>query len=828
MLNARQKIREFDARSRSLSELLPWLLQVTPGLVLNKDGSLQASYHLQGMTCEAGDVQAMDWGAQQLEQAFRAMDARVTIWLTVLRKGLPGRLAGQFPEGESARMNVLYQDTLASTPLFYNRVYLTILLSPARGAAGFWSGLAEIGGTQPTSPRKWVSLLTQRFLHGPSYQHDEKALCRRIFRFEEMLSLMEGALQFVRPDRLQDEMLIAFLGEMTSPASHEGHRPKISDGTLLDGLLGEDRVTIHADHVRFEGIMNTLFGGVLALKGWPGETWPGMLNDILAVPGELVFSQVFRFVDQEEAKRYIKNVQRFHLNFQKSLFSYVREALSGEESVVRDTGRTVLAHDAREALTDMAARNRVFGYHNLALLVTGRSMDEMEACLSSAANVIRARGYLLLRERMHLTSAWSGTLPGQWGELVRWHFVSTANWADLCPLRHEPMGQKENAYLKQQMGRAAPALALFSTPSGGSYFFNLHHQDLAHAFVVGPSRSGKSVFVNFLISQYQKYHPVRTVIFDKDRSCRIATLLQDGTCVDMGRASVQLNPLFWLSSASDQAWLTGWLELLLTARGYAWTAQDDQALAFALSGLAIMAPEFHRLSCLHALLPGHLGQELEPWLEGGALGGYFDHRADQFSLSAFTCIEMSDVLQDRRITRAFLDYVFFRIEKHMSAVSGTPTLIYVEEAWFMLSDPYFSRRLRDWLKTIPKKLGSVILATQSLDDLSSSDIFSAIADNIPTRIFLPNRNAQAHEELYKKQFGLNGAQVSRIEQAIEKRQYYIQSPSGAQLVEAVFSKALLARLRSDALGTVQFERHYSSQHPQWKERYLEDVLGEAP
>lgn len=787
---------------------------------------MQATYHMQGMTCEAGDAKAMDWGAQQLEQAFRAMNDRTTVWLTVLRKALPGGLTGRFPNGESARMNALYHETLASKPRFYNRVYLTVLLSPGRGPAGFWSGLTEIGGKRPVSPGAWVSLLAQRFLHGPAYWHDENELCRRLFKFEEMLALMEGALQFARPVRLRDEALMAFLGEMTSPASCEGLRPKVLPGTLLDGMLGEDRVTIHADHVRFEGYGKTLYGGVLALKGWPGETWPGMLNDVLAVPGELVFSQVFRFVDQEEAKRYIKNVQRFHLNFQKSLFSYVREALSGEESIVRDTGRTVLAQDARDALTDMAARNRVFGYHNLALLVTGPSIDGMEACLSSVANVIRAQGYLLLRERMHLTSAWSGTLPGQWGELVRWHFVSTANWADLCPLRHEPMGQKENVYLHQQTGRDSPALALFSTPSGGPYFFNLHHRDLAHAFVVGPSRSGKSVFVNFLISQYQKYHPVRTVIFDKDRSCRIATLLQDGTCIDMGRASVELNPLAWLSSAPDRTWLTGWLELLLTTRGHVWTAQDDQALGSALSGLVIMAPEFHRLSCLHALLPRHLGQELEPWLEGGALGGHFDHHADQFSLSPFTCIEMSEVLQDRRITRAFLEYVFFRIEKHMSAVSGTPTLIYVEEAWFMLSDPYFSRRLRDWLKTIPKKLGSVILATQSLDDLSSSDIFSAISDNMPTRIFLPNRNAQAHAELYKKQFGLSGAQVSCIEQAIEKRQYYIQSPSGTQLVDAVFSRELLARLRSDARAQEVFERHFSGRHPQWKEQYLEDMRGE--
>jgi type IV secretion system protein VirB4 len=154
-----------------------------------------------------------------------------------------------------------------------------------------------------------------------------------------------------------------------------------------------------------------------------------------------------------------------------------------------------------------------------------------------------------------------------------------------------------------------------------------------------------------------------------------------------------------------------------------------------------------------------------------------------------------------------------------------PTLIYVEEAWFMLSDPWFSARLRDWLKTLPKRLGLVILATQSLDDLSGSSIFSTLADNIPTRIFLPNRQARVHRALYTGQFGLNDEQINTIERATEKRHYYLVNPGGSHLLEVAFPKTLLAWLRSDARAQTCFDQCRESGAENWSEQYFKAMEG---
>ena len=825
MLNLKQAAIGFDRGSRGLSEVLPWLIQIAPGLVLNKDGGLLACFEMGGMPVEGSDDIAIDRGADLFEQSLRNMDGRVTMWFTVLRREFHEYPEGSFANAQSAAIDQLYRQEISARQRYINRHYLSVLFSVNEQRDGFFGALAQAAGEGEglILQRLWETALRQ-LLHEEAFLHDASQLKRRMERFEEMLAQFVETLLPLRLKRLEGTALNSFLHEMASPASAGDDIPNVPASAYLDTALGGDRIVIAGDHLRFEGAHKVCLGAGLAVKAWPGATFPGMLDSVLSAPAELTLSQAFRFVDHEEAKRYIKNVQRFHLNLQKSIFSYVREAISGEESVVRDTGRAVSAEDARQALTDMVGAQRLFGYLNLTVLVLASSQDALEEALSSVASGIRAQGYLLLRERLHLNSAWSGTLPGQWGELVRWHFISTANWADLCPIRTASTGFRENRYLTQQTGRQCPALSLFSTAAGGPYHFNFHHRDLAHAIVIGPSRSGKSVWVNFLLSQFQKYHPVRTVIFDKDRSCRIPTLLQGGQCIEVGEPTLQLNPVKLVSQALHRPWLGRWVEILLTAHGRSLSAGDRQAVGEALEGMAHLSAEFHQLSSLHGLLPRHLRAELDPWISGGALGALFDHVEDSFSLSAFTCIEMGSVLKDHRIARAFLEYAFYRVERALAENEGIPTLIYVEEAWFMLSDAYFSNRIRDWLKTIPKKLGSVVLATQSLDDFSKSDIFSTIADNIPTRVFLPNRNARVHRDLYRNQFGLNDAQILRIEQAQDKRHYYVSTPEASHLLEICFPPALLSWLRSDVKALAVFERHRTSGRPDWTSAYLEEMV----
>jgi type IV secretion system protein VirB4 len=64
-------------------------------------------------------------------------------------------------------------------------------------------------------------------------------------------------------------------------------------------------------------------------------------------------------------------------------------------------------------------------------------------------------------------------------------------------------------------------------------------------------------------------------------------------------------------------------------------------------------------------------------------------------------IDMSEILDLGTERSALLAYLFRRIERVIE--DRRPTLIVIDEAWKMLDDPIFVKRLHDWLVTMRKK-----------------------------------------------------------------------------------------------------------------------------
>ncbi len=48
-----------------------------------------------------------------------------------------------------------------------------------------------------------------------------------------------------------------------------------------------------------------------------------------------------------------------------------------------------------------------------------------------------------------------------------------------------------------------PAVALLKTASGSPFYFNFHYGDLGNTFMCGPSGTGKTVIINFMLSQLE-------------------------------------------------------------------------------------------------------------------------------------------------------------------------------------------------------------------------------------------------------------------------------------------------------------------------------------
>ena len=146
-----------------------------------------------------------------------------------------------------------------------------------------------------------------------------------------------------------------------------------------------------------------------------------------------------------------------------------------------------------------------------------------------------------------------------------------------------------------------------------------------------------------------------------------------------------------------------------------------------------------------------------------------------------------------KIVNATLLYLFHYVE---TKLDGRPTLLLVDEAWLALSNPLFSDKLREWLKVLRKNNCAVVMATQSLSDVVNSPIRDAVFESCPTRLLLPNPEAQSAmmKKLYQEYLRLDDAQIALIASAEKKRHYYYASPTGTRLFELNLGPASLSFL----------------------------------
>lgn len=827
MLNLSKARTEYEGKAHPYPDLLPWMELIRPDTVLNKDGALLLCYKMPGIDVENLQEQDKDRYASLIEHAMRVFNERVTVWWTVDRRRTNQYTEGDMPDEISTFINDTWKKEFNSGNQYENKHYLSILYSPESGATGLMDRIGYYSTRKGYGIFKssYLSLLAA-FSRRKSFAFDAEKIAVDMERFDDMMTAFDETIRDAGLKRLQDEELLTFLHKRTNPANNQARVRKQRLAGYLDSYLPDNTLYVGHDTLLFESD-ELRYASAVSVKDWPDVTVPGILDSLLAVPGEITISQCFMYVDQDEAKKYIDGIRRHNMNTSKSIMTYLKETFTNSESDKVDESKLYKAKDAMEAMNNMTINNRQFGYYNLSIISYGETRAECDDTMKAVTSSLRQKGFLVVKETLHLLSAWSATLPGQWGQLVRTFFVHTGNMADLSPLWSRQTGAIDNAYLSEQSGKPCSALTTLSTEFATPFYFNFHNGDLAHTMVVGPSRTGKSVFLNFLLSQFGKYSPCKRVIFDKDYSCKIPTLLQGGQHIDMsGEYPVKLNPLSLLGDKEHWTFLVQWIESLLTSRNYEFTAEDEQLVWKALDKMSVLPKNQWVLRSLYGLMGSNrLNEELMPWIGEGANAKYFDNIDDEFNLGDFTCIEVGTLFANKRLTSLFLEYAFYRIK---IGLDGRPTVIELEEAWLMLSDEKFTLRINDWLKTLAKKNAFLVMATQSLEELAKSEIFSSIIDNIPNRIFLPNKNANAHIDMYIKKFSLNAEQVERIRDAVPKLNYYINTPVMSRMAHFRCPPEILACLRSDSRAQKTFTKHYETrdENPNWKQHYIKEMVNE--
>ncbi|MBT9165427.1 MAG: Type IV secretion system protein virB4 [Chloroflexi bacterium] len=832
--------------TRSSLELMPWLVPLTDGIVACKDGSMLACYEITGLDLDGSGADAqreLAASADRFMEAFR--DRPVTLWWTVHRQR-----SAEYPTGEFRALVARLMDddnraTFEAGGNFRNRHFVSVLWTPGTGASGVIDRISNFIAEGLSPLRAMIEGAKSALANRSAFAFRAAEVEQSIQEFEPILERAESSFYASSPRRMRGKELLGFLWACANPGVRMVE--KAWDGaSFLDGYLPEKPVSVFADTLAFGDASSRMYGAAISLKAPPVEgTAFSAFAGLLMLPCELTLSITFRVSSTSDTKKHIAAIKRVNEAARYPITAYLAGAARGGQmnESKADPARTEAVNEVLAAQGEMTAGRTLFGMTNVTLMLYNEDSEDLDGIVRDTIRVLYAGKFVgAIRESIHLLSSWSTTLPGQWQMCRRWLMLSAQNAVDLAPLVGVSDGEIVNAHLSEQMGQTMPCLTALSTEYRTPFYLNLHSGGVGHAMVMGPSGSGKSVGMNFLISQWSRYPGARTLIFDKDYSCKIATLLQGGSHLDLRPGSnISLNPLAMISDPLHRPWVSGWVASLISSRGYRVTTADAKVIAEAVADLASASDRLlFNLSGLSAILPTILRDELSPWVREsssetpGQFSGYFDNHIDDFELSGtLTAIEMNDVMREPMVARAFLDYAFYRLRLLLEGSAGErvfPTLIYIEECWFMMQDEQFLDRLIDWLKTFRKLNASVLMATQSLEDIAGLPprVLAALRDNVLTRIYLPNASALSETAfpLYNKTMGLTEDQVGRIAHATPREDYFVVKPGVARMVKMRLTPLQVAACRSDQRAQRAFKRHYRPDEPieTWAMNYINEMM----
>lgn len=757
------RLAEYRSKPALLADFLPWAALIAPGVILNKDGTLQRTAQFRGPDLDSATPAELLATSARLNSALRRLGSGWAVFVEAQRLPAQTYPASDFPDPVSALVDAERRAQFEETGAHFESAYfLTLVWMPPVDEASRAEGwLLENGPERGTKP--------------------QDVIANFIGRTDRLTDLLDAIMPKIA--WLSDTETLTYLHSTVSTRRQQVRVPETPmhlDAVLADEpLAGGLTPRLGAAHLK-----------TLTIIGFPNATWPGMLDELNAQGFEYRWCTRAICLDKTDAARLFTRIRRQWFAKRKSVAAILKEVMTNEATTLLDSDAANKAADADEALQELGADVAGAAYATATITVWDEDPRTAEAKLKAAEKIVQGRDFTCLPETLNALETWFGSLPGHVYANIRQPPISTLNLAHMIPISAIWAGPEGNDHLD------GPPLFFAETEGTTPFRFSTHVGDVGHTLIVGPTGAGKSVLLALMALQFRRYAGAQVFAFDFGGSIRCATLAMGGDWENLGDAlsdedpAVQLQPLARINDNAERAWAQDWLANLLTREGVTIDPAARDHLWSALTSLSSAPVEERTLTGLSVLLQStELKRALAPFCLGGPFGRLLDAETEELGSADVLAFETEGLIGSAAAP-AVLAYLFHRIEARLD---GRPTMIVIDEGWLALDDTSFGGQLREWLKTLRKKNTSVIFATQSLADIDGSAIAPAIVESCPTRIFLPNERAFEPQiaETYRR-FGLNDRQIEIVARSLPKCDYYCQSRRGNRLFSLGLGDVALA------------------------------------
>jgi type IV secretion system protein VirB4 len=754
------KIKEYRKNPDRLADLLPWAALIAPGIILNKDGSLQRTLSFRGPDLASATESQLVATTARLNNALKRFGAGWAIYIEAKRMPYTSYLnASYFPDPVSWLIDAERRDRFEySNTSFESYYYLTLqYLSPEETT----SKLSKLFITKPKETKSTAA----------KYKDTLEYFDLAVKRFCDILQDFMFEVAF-----LNDDETLTYLHATVSPKHHAIKTPDIpmyldafiADTPLIAGIAPQ----LGDYHIR-----------IVSILGFPYATMPALLDQLNQLPISYRWMTRFIPLDKLTAETQLKRYKQKWFAKRKGMLHLLQEVFTKSESQLLDTASVEKTKDADEALKELAEDYVAYGYYTATVTVMDHDLEKVIAMQREVEKVINGLGFTTIAESFNAVEAWLSSLPGHAYANIRKPLLHTLNLAHLMPFSATWSGQLQDHHLQ------SPPLMYVHTEGRTPFRLVLHIGDVGHTMVIGPTGSGKSVLLTTLALQFRRYQNAQVFVFDKGGSFLASTIGVNGGYYELGKRSnendknsLAFQPLANINHEAEKIWATEWLQGLLLNEKVTITPQLKQTLWEALNSLSQLPKTQRTITGLCALVQNtEIRKALSTYTITGPFGHILDADYEIACNDSWQCYEMEELMTMPSIIAPILSYLFHRLEKKFT---GIPTLLILDEAWLFLDHPIFADKVRNWLKSLRKQNVSVVFATQSVDDVIKAKISAALLESCPARILLPNDRVLEPKicEVYEK-LGLNEQQLSILSTAMPKRQYYYISRLGNRLFD---------------------------------------------
>jgi type IV secretion/conjugal transfer VirB4 family ATPase len=738
---------------------------------LTKSGDVGAVLKVGGIDYESLDHEGRDYAVKRLEAALRSDDDTTRLYQILFKHNRP-----EIPHAE-------YDDPLVraaveqraaflrakSDRLYSIEIFWVVMIEGSYRKTGLLHALARLPKQPGSSLRDLHALFSGNKERTLLYEQIE----RDRLRLQQKANSLSGQLNDLMKIELPGaEETFRILRRLVN------FRPsKIEEAPLLslrhlDWQVCGSELEAHRGHLRLDDD----YVRVLTLKELPSETRPLLLQGLLDVPANFHVVTEWHPVDNAKSRKEIASRRRHHHNSKTSFVSSLQDRQNtGPKDELVDDSREAAVAELGSALTALGMEGKNFGEYTLSVVIYDEDPLKIENAVAEFQKVFTQHDGLLYQERYNLLNAFFATVPGNRQFNLRKQWALNSNYADLSFLFTVDTGKRWNPQLEREY------LAVLESTHGTPYYLNLHSGDVAHTLMLGATGSGKSFAASAILQSAQKYEPF-TFIFDLGGSYETATRAFGGSYLNVGlkNPGFSINPFSLESTHENLNFLYLFLRVLIEAGGrFELTTADEKALYAALERIYKLPREIRTLTNFASIL-GPLGERLYRWTQAGQFGHLFDNVDDTLTFSRFQTFNFDAWSDYPDMLEPLLFYVLQRASSEIERPEniGVFKLFLIDEAWIFLKN----KIIRDWVaraqRTWRKKNAAMVLATQSVVELTASDMLHVVNESCPTKIFLANPNID--RKLYAEVFHLNDTQLELLESLVPKRELLLIQPEGTK------------------------------------------------